>query len=136
MAAAALAVIALGGVALVAFSRGPATSELLQRQAAPHNMEKVEYMPVQYVNAAPAKGKQVRYVEVPRGAKLAAAPRGRQQGKTGKIEYVMMPQKARRAAPRRVFRRQQLHVGGAGVKRGSMLDGDDEEGGEIGRAHV
>jgi hypothetical protein len=99
-------------------------------------MEKVEYMPVQYVNAAPAKGKQqqaVRYVQVPRGAKLAAAPRGRQQGKNEKIEYVVMPQKARRVAPRRVFRRQQLRVGGAGVKRGSMLDdeeGGDEEGGD------
>ena len=96
-------------------------------------MEKVEYMPVQYVNAAKGKPQQaVRYVQVPRGAKLAAAPRGRQQGKNEKIEYVVMPQKARRVAPRRVFRRQQLRVGGAGVKRGSMLDGDEEGGDEEG----
>lgn len=68
--------------------------ELLQRQAAPQRMEKVEYMPVQYAKATPIKGNQaVRYVEVPAGTKLAAAPRGRQQGRAEKVEYVMMPQK-------------------------------------------
>ena len=100
--------------------------ELLQRQAAPQQMEKVEYLPVQYVEA-PATGKQaqaVRYVEVPQGTKLVAAPRGRQQGREQKVEYVEMPQ-ARRAAPRRAVRRQQLRIGGSGVKPGMMLD--DEE---------
>jgi len=101
--------------------------ELLQRQAAPQQMEKVEYMPVQYVEA-PATGKQaqaVRFVEVPQGTKLVAAPRGRQQGRVQKVEYVEMPQQARRAAPRRAVRRQQLRIGGAGVKPGMMLDGDE-----------
>jgi hypothetical protein len=90
-------------------------------------MEKVEYMPVQYVEA-PATGKQaqaVRFVEVPQGTKLVAAPRGRQQGRVQKVEYVEMPQQARRAAPRRAVRRQQLRIGGAGVKPGMMLDGDE-----------
>ena len=104
--------------------------ELLQRQAAPQQMQKVQYMPVRYVEA-PAKGRKaqaVRYVEVPqRGTKLAAAPRGRHQGKEQRVEYVMMPQQARRAAPRRPVRRQQLRVGGAGVKQGAMLDGEDED---------
>jgi hypothetical protein len=34
-----------------------------------------------------------------------------------------------RAAPRRIVRQQQLRIGGAGVKKGSMLD-DEEEGGD------
>ena len=93
-------------------------------------MEKVEYLPVQYAKATPIQGNRqqqaVRYIEVPEGAKLAAAPRGRQQGK--QIEYVMMPRNARRAAPpRREIRRQQLRIGGAGVKKGAMLDDDEEE---------
>jgi len=116
-------------VAMVAHSRGDAATEELQRAAAPQQMEKVQYMPVQYVKAAPARGKQaVRYVEVPQGTKLAAAPRGRQQGRTEKVEYVMMPQKSRRVrvAPRRVIHRQQLRVGGAGVKKGYMLDDEPE----------
>jgi hypothetical protein len=87
----------------------------------------VEYMPVQYVEA-PATGKQaqaVRFVEVPQGTKLVAAPRGRQQGRVQKVEYVEMPQQARRAAPRRAVRRQQLRIGGAGFKPGMMLDGEE-----------
>ena len=98
-------------------------------------MEKVEYLPVQYAKATPIQGNRqqqaVRYIEVPEGAKLAAAPRGRQQRK--QIEYVMMPRNARRAAPpRREIRRQQLRIGGAGVKKGAMLDDDEEEEGEEG----
>ena len=99
-------------------------------------------MPVRYVEAEPVRSIErggVRYVEVPahyvREPQRAGGVRRAQKyvwrgANHGEKEQVMIHQRGR-AAPRRRIRRQGLYIGGAGVKRGAILEEDaaSDEGG-------
>jgi len=148
VAAAALAVIALAGIALAVNSRGAAASSALLAPAAPRTIKQVAPKPVQYVKAAPlarkAKGhpqqavryvkaqghpqQAVRYVKVPAHyveERVRAPPRRVEKRIVhGKVEYVMVPAQMHRG--RRGLRRQELRIGAKGVRRGVMLDDEEE----------
>ena len=122
--------------------------QALLAPAAPRTIKQVAPKPVQYVKAAPlarkAKGhpqqavryvkaqghpqQAVRYVKVPAHyveERVRAPPRRVEKRIVhGKVEYVMVPAQMHRG--RRGLRRQELRIGAKGVRRGVMLDDEEE----------
>ena len=126
----------------------PRPWQALLAPAAPRTIKQVAPKPVQYVKAAPlarkAKGhpqqavryvkaqghpqQAVRYVKVPAHyieERVRAPPRRVEKRIVhGKVEYVMVPAQMHRG--RRGLRRQELRIGAKGVRRGVMLDDEEE----------
>ena len=126
----------------------PRPWQALLAPAAPRTIKQVAPKPVQYVKAAPlarkAKGhpqqavryvkaqghaqQAVRYVKVPAHyveERVRAPPRRVEKRIVhGKVEYVMVPAQMHRG--RRGLRRQVLRIGAKGVRRGVMLDDEEE----------
>ena len=126
----------------------PRPWQALLAPAAPRTIKQVAPKPVLYVKAAPlarkAKGhpqqavryvkaqghpqQAVRYVKVPAHyieERVRAPPRRVEKRIVhGKVEYVMVPAQMHRG--RRGLRRQELRIGAKGVRRGVMLDDEEE----------